>query len=91
MNRLPIDTPARSVTILGATGSVGTSTVDLVQRERERYPVAALSANKRGDALAKLAATLAHVLPPSRIPPPIAISKTVSAPAASKPRPAKRR
>ena len=35
----------RSVTILGATGSVGTSTLDLVEREPERFRVRALTAN----------------------------------------------
>ncbi len=29
----------RSITILGATGSVGASTVDLIKREPERYRV----------------------------------------------------
>ncbi|MFE8584251.1 1-deoxy-D-xylulose-5-phosphate reductoisomerase [Sphingomonas sp. NCPPB 2930] len=43
----------RSVTILGATGSVGTSTLDLIEREPDRYRVRALTAN--GD-VAKLAA-----------------------------------
>jgi len=35
----------RSVTILGATGSVGTSTLDLVEREPDRFRVRALTAN----------------------------------------------
>jgi 1-deoxy-D-xylulose-5-phosphate reductoisomerase len=35
----------RSITILGATGSVGTSTLDLIEREPERYRVRALTAN----------------------------------------------
>ena len=35
----------RSVTILGATGSVGTSTLDLIEREPERFRVRALTAN----------------------------------------------
>jgi 1-deoxy-D-xylulose-5-phosphate reductoisomerase len=48
----------RSVTILGATGSVGTSTVDLLRRDRARYRVEALSANKRAGALAQLAQDL---------------------------------
>lgn len=43
----------RTVTILGATGSVGTSTLDLVEREPEAFRVRALTAN--GD-VAKLAA-----------------------------------
>ena len=43
----------RTVTILGATGSVGTSTLDLVEREPDRFRVRALTAN--GD-VARLAA-----------------------------------
>ncbi len=35
----------KTVTILGATGSVGTSTLDLVEREPERFRVRALTAN----------------------------------------------
>ena len=35
----------RSVTVLGATGSVGTSTLDLVEREPDRFRVRALTAN----------------------------------------------
>ncbi|WP_298814305.1 1-deoxy-D-xylulose-5-phosphate reductoisomerase [uncultured Sphingomonas sp.] len=35
----------RTVTILGATGSIGTSTLDLVEREPERFRVRALTAN----------------------------------------------
>lgn len=35
----------RSVTILGATGSVGSSTLDLVEREPDRFRVRALTAN----------------------------------------------
>jgi 1-deoxy-D-xylulose-5-phosphate reductoisomerase len=35
----------RSVTILGATGSVGTSTLDLIEREPDRFEVVALTAN----------------------------------------------
>ena len=45
----------RSVTLLGATGSIGASTVDLLKRERARYRVEAVSANRNGSALAMLA------------------------------------
>jgi 1-deoxy-D-xylulose-5-phosphate reductoisomerase len=48
----------RSVTILGATGSIGSSTVDLLKREPERFSVAALTAHKNGVALAQLAREL---------------------------------
>jgi 1-deoxy-D-xylulose-5-phosphate reductoisomerase len=50
--------PERSVTILGATGSVGASTIDLIKRERSRYRVEALSANTNATALAALAREL---------------------------------
>jgi 1-deoxy-D-xylulose-5-phosphate reductoisomerase len=48
----------RTVTILGATGSVGTSTVDLLRRDRGRYRVEALSARRSAAALAQLARDL---------------------------------
>lgn len=35
----------RTVTILGATGSIGTSTLDLIEREPDRFRVVALTAN----------------------------------------------
>ena len=35
----------KSITILGATGSIGTSTLDLVEREPDRFEVLALTAN----------------------------------------------
>ncbi len=35
----------KTVTILGATGSVGSSTLDLIEREPERFEVLALTAN----------------------------------------------
>jgi 1-deoxy-D-xylulose-5-phosphate reductoisomerase len=48
----------RSVTLLGATGSVGSSTVDLLKRERGRYRVEAVTANRNAAALARLAREL---------------------------------
>ena len=45
----------RSITILGATGSIGTSTLDLVRREREQWRVVALTANGNVAELARLA------------------------------------
>jgi 1-deoxy-D-xylulose-5-phosphate reductoisomerase len=45
----------RTVTILGATGSIGTSTLDLVERAPERYEVLALTANCDVDKLAAAA------------------------------------
>jgi 1-deoxy-D-xylulose-5-phosphate reductoisomerase len=49
---------ARSITILGATGSVGSSTIDLIKRNPERYRVEAVSARRNAAALAKLAREL---------------------------------
>ena len=43
------------VTLLGATGSVGTSTVDLLKRGNGRYRVEAVTAHRNGAALGKLA------------------------------------
>ena len=43
----------RGVTILGATGSIGQSTLDVVARHPDRYRVHALSAQRRVDALAR--------------------------------------
>jgi len=48
----------RAVTILGATGSIGASTIDLLKRERERYRVEAVSANTNAAALAAIAREL---------------------------------
>lgn len=45
----------RTITILGATGSVGASTLDLIRREREKWRVVALTANCQAVELAKLA------------------------------------
>jgi 1-deoxy-D-xylulose-5-phosphate reductoisomerase len=48
-------TAQRSVSILGATGSVGASTIDLLKRNRAQYRVEALSARRNFAALAKSA------------------------------------
>ena len=46
---------SRSLTILGATGSVGTQALDLVARNPDRWQVEALTANSDADGLARLA------------------------------------
>src|SRR6478672_7729609 len=51
-------TPApteRTVTLLGATGSIGTSTIDLLKRETKRYRVEAVTAHRNASALARVA------------------------------------
>ncbi len=48
----------RSVTLLGATGSIGASTIDLIKREPGRYRVEAVTANRNATALAALAREL---------------------------------
>ena len=48
----------RSVTILGSTGSVGTSTIDLIRRNPDDYVVEALTANSDWEGLAKQAIAL---------------------------------
>src|ERR1700680_2024585 len=45
----------RTVTVLGATGSIGDSTMDLLRASRDRYRVEALTANSNVQGLAKLA------------------------------------
>ena len=51
-------TAVRSVTVLGATGSVGMSTVDLLKRGNGKYRVEAVTANKNAADLAKIAREL---------------------------------
>jgi len=45
----------RSISILGATGSVGTSTLDLIREDRKKYSIMVLTANDNAEELAKLA------------------------------------
>jgi 1-deoxy-D-xylulose-5-phosphate reductoisomerase len=47
-----------SVTLLGATGSIGASTIDLLKRQRDRYRVEAVSAHRNAAGLAVLAREL---------------------------------
>jgi len=62
----------RTVTILGATGSVGTSTLDLIARAQDAFAVTALTANSDAVGLATAAkrvrAKLAVVADESRLP-----------------------
>ncbi|MEP4380714.1 MAG: 1-deoxy-D-xylulose-5-phosphate reductoisomerase [Alphaproteobacteria bacterium] len=68
-----IETPsshaARRISILGATGSIGNSTADLIRRNRDRFEIVALTANTNAIELAALArefgAELAVVADPS--------------------------
>ena len=48
----------RSVTLLGATGSIGSSTIDLLRQEPARYQVEAVTADRNAAALARLAREL---------------------------------
>ena len=52
------DNSTRRVTILGSTGSIGRSTVDLIAREPERFPVEALTAQRNVALLAEQALAL---------------------------------
>ena len=45
----------RTISILGATGSIGASTLDLIRRNRDQWRVVALSANSNSAELAQLA------------------------------------
>ena len=47
-NKAPL-ADARTVTVLGATGSIGDSTMDLLRGARDRYQVEALTANSNVD------------------------------------------
>jgi 1-deoxy-D-xylulose-5-phosphate reductoisomerase len=44
-----------SITLLGATGSIGSSTLDLVRKNRDRFRVEAVTAQRSASALAQLA------------------------------------
>ncbi len=48
----------RSVTILGSTGSIGCGTVDLIERNPERFAVRALTAQKNVELLARQAVSV---------------------------------
>lgn len=48
----------RSVTLLGATGSIGASTIDLLKRENGRYRIEAVTAHRNAALLARLAREL---------------------------------
>ena len=62
----------RKISILGATGSVGTSTLDLVERQPDRFEVIALTAarnvNALADAAIRTAARLAVIDDPALLP-----------------------
>ncbi len=45
----------RTISILGATGSIGASTLDLIRREKDKWRVVALTAHSNAGELAKLA------------------------------------
>jgi 1-deoxy-D-xylulose-5-phosphate reductoisomerase len=51
-------TVPRTVTLLGATGSIGSSTIDLLRRDPGRYRIEAVTAHRNGAALARLAREL---------------------------------
>ena len=61
----------RRISILGATGSIGRSTLDLVERSPERFEIVALTAQTKVDALADAArrtgAKLAVIADPERL------------------------
>ena len=63
---------SRRVTILGSTGSIGQSTVDLLLRNRNAFTVEALTANRNAALLAEqaraLGARFAAVVDPAEYP-----------------------
>jgi 1-deoxy-D-xylulose-5-phosphate reductoisomerase len=52
------DRGARSISLLGATGSIGASTIDLLRKDPDRYRIEAVTANRNAAALAALARSL---------------------------------
>lgn len=56
--KLVPDTAPKRVTILGSTGSVGTSTIDLIERNAGGFEVEALTANRNVELLSKQAREL---------------------------------
>ncbi|MBQ7158583.1 MAG: 1-deoxy-D-xylulose-5-phosphate reductoisomerase [Treponema sp.] len=46
----------KKVLVLGATGSIGTSTLDIIRNQKDRFTCCGMQANNKKDALAKLAA-----------------------------------
>jgi 1-deoxy-D-xylulose-5-phosphate reductoisomerase len=55
--KIPSAAPRR-ISILGSTGSVGCNTIDLIERNPERYQIVALTANSNAEALAEQARRL---------------------------------
>ncbi len=53
-----VDTAPRRVTILGSTGSVGSNTVDLIERSPDSYVIEALTANRNVEELTRQALKL---------------------------------
>ena len=70
-NNKPVEAGVRTVTVLGATGSIGDSTMDLLRGAPGRYRVEALTANSNVAGLAKLArefnARFAAIADPARL------------------------
>ncbi len=70
-NNRPVGGDPRSVTVLGATGSIGDSTMDLLRLGGHRYRVEALTAHSNVQGLAKLArefnARFAAIADPRRL------------------------
>jgi len=58
MSEPDMATTPRSVTILGSTGSVGCSTIDLITRNRDDFTIEALTANRNVDRLIEQARLL---------------------------------
>ena len=56
--RVGLAAAPRTVTLLGATGSIGSSTIDLLRRDPDRYQIEAVTAHRNGATLARLALEL---------------------------------
>src|SRR5258708_8328863 len=70
-NNTAAECAVRTVSVLGATGSIGDSTMDVLRAARDRYQAEALTAHSNVQALAKLAkefgARFAAVADPTRL------------------------
>ena len=59
--KAPRPAAVRRISILGATGSIGTSTADLIRRNRDRFDVVAVTAHRNADACEQIFAGLRTV------------------------------
>ena len=74
---------ARGITVLGSTGSVGQSTLDLLQRAPDDWRVDALTANRDAAGLAAQARAVGARIAVVTAAMPVAVARAASAPSSS--------